>query len=114
MHVRFLYLNIRVHYLRILLTDSSKTKSNVNYSYRAVNTPSVVKPNYLIMYKDVDCFSQIHEDREMHEGGGSSFVGSCTALPVSLLFYHTTYTAWATCGIFKMLSLAVHKVNTVT
>jgi len=25
------------------------------------------------------------------EGGGSSIVVSCTALPVSLLFYHTTY-----------------------
>jgi len=30
------------------------------------------------------------------KGGGSSVVGSCTALPVSLLFYHTTYTvSWS-------------------
>jgi len=25
------------------------------------------------------------------EGGGSSIVGSCTVLSVSLIFYHTTY-----------------------
>jgi hypothetical protein len=25
------------------------------------------------------------------KGGGSSIVGSCTALPVTLLFYHTLY-----------------------